>query len=915
MNNPIISVIIPIYNVEKYLSEAIDSVLSQTLESSLIEVILVDDGSTDGSSDIAKKYADKNSNIIYIKVSNGGVSKARNTGLRKAHGTYIHFFDSDDLISKNFYEKSISFLDKNVDEVDFVASKIKFFDGIIDSHVLNNKFHTSRVIDLSIEPDNPILHAVSCVYRRDAIKGIFFDETLTISEDVKFLGDVLYRKKKYGVITQSTYFYRKRPDASSAIGGKEYNINYYISTPVNSYKYLLDKWSDDLSARKAIEYTILYDLSYRLTQKKQTVLNSAQENSYKQIIKSIAAGCHDETLINNSYLTVHQKIYILRFKYIEKFDEMISSENNVLYFNNFKLYSYNASTARVDFLTETNSGYCIEGTFDGPVSIASISLSVSGRELSIVDRHQRQEAFLGDVYFDGGAFQGLIENFDKKDIVIMLSSGTDTYPVSMNPGPHSRLSSLLFAYRRDKNYLIKNGKRTIAFHKYSLLRHLIYELGLLIGILIDWRISTARRQFQKLQTRNLEQLSIKAKIFEFFKPLLFVLEAIAMIPRAFILRVGYYVQKLFIKKPIWIISDRGMAAGDNGEALFRYVQQQKNDEIKVYFALSKQSKDYERLVKIGPVLNYGSLRYKQLFLLANKIISSHADIEVTNPFLRQIDHYTDLYTFDFIFLQHGIIRNDLSTWLNRFDKNIHLFITSAQKEYDSILKNPYYYDEKQVLLSGLPRYDYLDNKNANKIVIAPTYRNSLLRLRTDKLGARAYDDQFKKSDYFIFYNNLINDTRIIEAMNRKGVKGEVYIHPNFAPQLRDFQGNDTFKIQQYPYDYKKAISEGSLLVSDHSSIVFDFAYLKKPVIYAQFDEATFFTAQPYDKGDFFSDERDGFGPVILTYDKLVDTILQSINEDMRMSEEYMNRSEAFFAYHDKQNCERVFNAIMGITLG
>ena len=93
-NNPLVSVIIPVYNVEKYLEECIDSVLNQTCQN--IEIILVDDGSTDSSGQICDKYAENNKHICVIHQKNGGLSDARNAGFLRAGGEYVYFLDSDD---------------------------------------------------------------------------------------------------------------------------------------------------------------------------------------------------------------------------------------------------------------------------------------------------------------------------------------------------------------------------------------------------------------------------------------------------------------------------------------------------------------------------------------------------------------------------------------------------------------------------------------------------------------------------------------------------------------------------------------------------------------------------------------------------------------------------------------------------
>lgn len=124
-----VSVIVPIYNVEKYLEKCLDSLVNQTLED--IEIILVNDGSTDNSDQIAKKYANKyKEKIVYLEKQNGGLSDARNYGLEYAKGDYISFVDSDDYISKNLYSELIRYMEEDYDMVKF---------GILTVDLKNNK--------------------------------------------------------------------------------------------------------------------------------------------------------------------------------------------------------------------------------------------------------------------------------------------------------------------------------------------------------------------------------------------------------------------------------------------------------------------------------------------------------------------------------------------------------------------------------------------------------------------------------------------------------------------------------------------------------------------------------------------------------------------------------------------------------
>lgn len=466
----------------------------------------------------------------------------------------------------------------------------------------------------------------------------------------------------------------------------------------------------------------------------------------------------------------------------------------------------------------------------------------------------------------------------------------------------SGLSSLSGSYRKNGAVLLRKKRYGISIRSLSKFRSTAYEICYLGRLIFNWRLPAFGAALSDTHLGAAKR-AIKA--------LLIVGEAILTIPRALLLRITYHVMATKKRSSIWLVSDRGMAAGDNGEALFRYIKKMRTDKRRdVYFILSRSSSDYQRIAEIGPVLDPNSFRYKVLFLLADKIISSHADIEVTNPFRRQLDHFVDLFSFDFVFLQHGIIRNDLSAWLNRYEQNIDLFVTSAQKEYDSILKYPYYYSPENILLSGLPRYDLLENDPKKKLLIVPTYRKSLLRLKTDKYGRRGYDSEFKKSEYFSFYSRLMNDERLINAMKKHNMTGEFYLHPNFAAQRQDFKDNTFFTVPEYPYNYRDAFKEGALLVSDYSSVVFDFSYLKKPIIYTKFDVDTFFEGHTYTQGDFFSDDDDGFGPVTYTYNELVDAIISYIENGCKMDETYKERVDSFFHKTDRHNSERVYEAIV-----
>ena len=176
-----VSVVMAVYNVEPFLREAIDSVIAQNMGFENIQLILVDDGSPDGSGAICDEYAAKYpNNIVVIHKENGGVSSARNAGLDIAEGELINFLDSDDMITPAAFQNAWSFYQANKAKTDVVVLPMHFFEGKTGEHTLNYKFKKgSRVIDLDSEWNVCQLQVGATFISSQRLKNIRFDERLS----------------------------------------------------------------------------------------------------------------------------------------------------------------------------------------------------------------------------------------------------------------------------------------------------------------------------------------------------------------------------------------------------------------------------------------------------------------------------------------------------------------------------------------------------------------------------------------------------------------------------------------------------------------------------------------------------------------------------------------------------------------
>jgi CDP-glycerol glycerophosphotransferase (TagB/SpsB family) len=146
-------------------------------------------------------------------------------------------------------------------------------------------------------------------------------------------------------------------------------------------------------------------------------------------------------------------------------------------------------------------------------------------------------------------------------------------------------------------------------------------------------------------------------------------------------------------------------------------------------------------------------------------------------------------------------------------------------------------------------------------------------------------------------------------MRKKGYKGLFCLHPIHMKQYVDYQGNDVFKVNEGYVDYNKVFAESSVMVTDYSSVLFDYAYLRKAVVYAQFDKEEFYEGQIYDEG-YFKYERDGFGKVCYNLDETVNELIRLVETDCKNSKEYLDRVNSFFAFNDKDNSKRILEKIL-----
>ena len=192
------------------------------------------------------------------------------------------------------------------------------------------------------------------------------------------------------------------------------------------------------------------------------------------------------------------------------------------------------------------------------------------------------------------------------------------------------------------------------------------------------------------------------------------------------------------------------------------------------------------------------------------------------------------------------------------------------------------------------------------ILVLPTWRMSIKVNKESSIFENIHSDSFKYTTFFKFYNDLINNEKLLEVMQSYNFTGVFCLHQKFAAQSVDFIKNTHFSIKDF-CNYQELLMEGSLLITDYSSVFFDFGYLKKPIIYAHFDYEDY-RSNHYPEG-YFNYKRDGFGPICKDIKSTINTIIKSIKKNCILDKKYLNRINTFFTFYDEHNSDRLYYEI------
>ncbi len=360
-------------------------------------------------------------------------------------------------------------------------------------------------------------------------------------------------------------------------------------------------------------------------------------------------------------------------------------------------------------------------------------------------------------------------------------------------------------------------------------------------------------------------------------------------------------------KNIYLVYEKYcIAAQDNGYYFFQYCMEHRKQVEKnahFFYVIDKKEPDYKKVSKYKKrVINFLSLKH-MIYLQAAKLLIS-TDSRAHAYVWRQKGSilYDVVMEKKNVFLQHGVIglKNITKLYHRNSSAGCDLFIASSEKE-KQIIHDKLKYPNKQIVITGLARWDVLTNKpyDKNEILVMPTWRSWL-----DSVS----DAEFCRSKYFRHYEQLLTDSSLLRFLEQEDLYITFYLHPIIRKYIDDFRV-DSDRVNLIAFGeipLNEIIMRCRMMVTDYSSASWDMLYLKKPVIFYQFDVEDYKDIH----GSYMNFDEDLFGDRASTVEQLIFYIKKTAGRDFAMDEQYVSKREKAFTYIDNDNSKRIWKAIM-----
>lgn len=867
-----VSVIVPVYNVSEYLRDCLDSLLAQTIDHDQMEVLLINDGSTDNSLDICYEYAQSHFIFKVFSKENEGVSATRNFGIRHAQGKYIMYLDSDDTYTPQTIELVSVFFDKHYDEIDLVSYHDQYYENgqPLADHMRYKYLTHTGIYDLENSIFAMQVRLNICV-KNQLENNLLFDENMMYQEDQKYCCDILFDKMKMGYVKEAQYNYMKN---SGGIVMTSTNVITIFDNSIKFFEEIFNHYPEQVP--EYYQQLFIHDCGWKLKQHCLFPYHYEGEEYDKQYARLLALmkRLDIDAILHAPTIDNFHKYYILQLAHSNEIIVYPDSDQLYLMYNDKVLKTdrsceiicqkIRGNGNRLMFLAMFKSVY---GAFTSKPNVYVYEETVSGL------RKRKQELFVSsDSYYKSreltNVFWGFYYEADVSDInsfKFYVEIDGVLYPTRFYFMPNTAL------YKEAKRNTMPIGDYFLKF-----------ENNTFVVNPLDFhsKVMLINNYTQKL-TDN-EIITIRNEVVK------------------------------IIDKRIWLYYDCKNVKGDNGYYQFEH-DALINDGVERYYISNNPvefMREYVRSDLYSKVVQFGSIKHKILFANAEKILTAYIEPYNYKPFTdKEYCQLSDLMHYELIYLQHGILHATLP-WKYTPERSLaDKVVVSSYFEQENF-KNNYNFREQDIIPTGMGRFSRIKPKSPaeenmpKRILFAPTWRQYLISQAED--GSWVPDEKrFLKSEYFRQFNAFLHNDKLIEALKEHNCIIEVKMHPIFEVY------EELFDVDS---EYIKMVTsignqnDYSMFITDFSSFTFDFAYCKLPIMYFVPDMYEFKAGlNQYRKLDLPFEKA--FGPLALNAAEAIDFLKKTISSNFTVDSVYYERMDKFFLPMS-DCCEKMYNQLI-----
>ena len=859
-----ISLIIPFYNSESTLPRCLASVEGQSIDKNSIEVILVNDGSDDGSAEIAKDFASRNTFATIITQPHVGSAAARNSGITAARGKYIAFLDSDDTLSADALKISFDFFEENGERTDIAALKlVPYTDSGRKKCEFKYEKRASDIYDLNEESNKFICpNGVNIIVKNRGDENILFDSCEDCDlKAAEFCIQCVRDKMTVGYVDGAEYCKFNNPSGES----KALKCSIYFDVFIGKWEdifagfdivpdYVKSLFVEDMLGRISGDYLLPYHIE-----------GEAYREEIGRIEKLLET-VDDDIIINFPNAPLMNKYFLVSMKYKGEL-EAVTGDNLRLVHGDEVLYEAESVKLVLTKFKARERGVEVCGYISSPIFDYCKKPTLLLRERSETVPLEISEC---SFCYDGAkirnntawGFRTVIEPDKRKSFSFTVEIGERSYPVDFECGEW-------VPFNKKRNTFVMNGIKCRMSERCFVLES------------ADKKDEKAYKKSELKRYLRANKKVFAVRFINYFMP----------------------------KKRIWLYHDCKGVGVDN--AYYQFVHDFATDDgVERYYVVNgsiETVKDKFTPEQQKNLLAFRSTKHKLMYLNAEKVITAFIEKENYLPYFSDIyPEYIDLFSGDVYYLQHGVLHAHLP-WKYSYDRlDVTGEVVSTEYEVKNFTEN-YFFPEEALVKSKMPRYDYFDvdeSKSENVILFAPSWRKYLISHKGEG-GWSADRDKFIQSEYYKKTQAFLNSDRLSEILERNDWRLEFKLHPIFAPYKDCFE----LKTDRVKFADGRASDEYKICITDYSSFVFDFVYLNRAIIYFMPDLKEF-KAGMNDYRELDIPFEKGFGEFTQSESELCSAIQKIIDNSGEPISPYKEKNADFFFDKNKNACDKIYDFII-----